>query len=398
MQSRVECMLRIGLTGGIGAGKSTIAEQFRERGVPVIDADEIAREIVEPGEPALASLVSEFGEQILHPDGTLNRGGLAVVAFSDPQSTARLNAIMHPAIAERTRAHYDRHADASIVVHDVPLLVENSMTRLYHLAVLVDTPADVRLTRLVDSRGMDPADAQKRIGAQASDAERLAACDVVIDNSGTPEAARAAFTTMFEKRIQPFADNLAAGRTAERSGVELVPAGERHGQTARRLSSRISHALTEAGLPDAEVEHIGSTSVPGLLAKDIIDLQVLTRSDADWDAAAQALTAAGYPQHHMEAFDDWDDAGHVPKRFHRNADPGQPVNVHVRTRGSLSARFAAHFAQRLRTDAALRADYEGTKKRLAEQHLDDRSTSRCAETKEPFFTPLRDEFRRSESS
>lgn len=391
-------MLRIGLTGGIGAGKSTIAEEFRERGIPVIDADEIAREIVEPGEPALESLLSEFGEQVLHPDGTLNRGGLAVAAFSDPQSTAKLNAIMHPAIVERTREHYERHAHASIVVHDVPLLVENSMTRQYHLAVLVDTPADIRLKRLVDSRGMDPADAQKRISAQAGDAERLAACDVVIDNSGTPESAQAAFAEVFEKRIQPFADNLAAGRTAERSGVQLVPAGEQHARAAQRLSSRMSHALAEAGLSDAEVEHIGSTSVPGLLAKDIIDLQVLTTTEAEWDAAAEALTAAGYPQHHVDAFDDWDDAGHVAKRFHRNADPGQPVNVHVRTRGSLSARFAAHFAQRLRTDAALRADYEGTKKRLAEQLIDDRSTSRYIEAKEPFFTPLRDEFRRSESS
>lgn len=272
------------------------------------------------------------------------------------------------------------------------------MTRLYHLAVLVETPADIRLKRLVDSRGMDPVDAQKRISAQASDAERLAACDVVIDNSGTPESAQAAFAKVFVKRIQPFADNLAAGRTAERSGVQLVPAGEQHVQTAQRLSSRISYALTEAGLSDAEVEHIGSTSVPGLLAKDIIDLQVLTTTEAEWDAAAEALTAAGYPQHHVDAFDDWDDAGHVAKRFHRNADPGQPVNVHVRTRGSLSARFAAHFAERLRTDAALRADYEGTKKRLAEQHIDDRSTSRYTEAKEPFFTPLRDEFRRSESS
>lgn len=197
------CMVMlVGLTGGIGAGKSTVAQLFEERGVPIVDADAIARDVVKPGQPALAELVKYFGDTILGADGELNRGKLAEVAFADAESHEALNAIMHPAISAETSKRIDAlRGEHSVIVHDVPLLVEAGLAGNYDLTVLVDTPAEVRLQRLTELRGMDSEDAKKRIAAQATDEQRRAVCDVALDNSGDIEHLRAQFEQMWERFI-----------------------------------------------------------------------------------------------------------------------------------------------------------------------------------------------------
>lgn len=178
-------MRRIGLTGGIGSGKSTVASMLASRGAVLIDADAIARELVEPGEPALEALVDEFGSSILQPDGSLSRATLASIAFRDPGATERLNAIMHPRIAEESRRRMDEAPDDSVVVYDMPLLVETGQQSLVDVVVVVDAPEDVQIERAVGMRGLEEQDVRRRIALQASREERRSVADVVIDNSGS---------------------------------------------------------------------------------------------------------------------------------------------------------------------------------------------------------------------
>lgn len=179
-------MRRIGLTGGIGSGKSTVARMFAELGADVIDADEIAREVVEPGTPGLAALVAEFGPEILDGD-RLDRAALADVVFEDASARERLNAIIHPLIAARTAELIAALPEDAILVHDVPLLVELGLQGAYDLVVVVDAPDEVRVARLVE-RGLTEQDARARIAAQASREQRLAAADIVLDNAGDLES------------------------------------------------------------------------------------------------------------------------------------------------------------------------------------------------------------------
>lgn len=180
-------MRRIGLTGGIGSGKSTVAELLAERGAHIVDADLIAREVVAPGTPGLAELVDTFGPDILLPDGSLDRTGLAAIVFNDPHARGRLNAITHPRISARTAETIATLPDDAIMVHDMPLLVELDLARNYDAVVVVDAPEELRVRRLVE-RGLSDADARARIAAQASREARLAVADVVIDNSGSLES------------------------------------------------------------------------------------------------------------------------------------------------------------------------------------------------------------------
>lgn len=175
--------MRVALTGGIGSGKSAVAGLLADRGAVVIDADAIAREVVAPGQPALREIVQRFGTQMLHPDGTLDRGRLAGVVFSDPGDLADLNAITHPRIAARSAELLDAAPRDSVVVYDMPLLVEQGAVDGWDAIIVVDAPEDIRLERLV-ARGMDRADALRRMAAQATRAERLAAADHVVDNGG----------------------------------------------------------------------------------------------------------------------------------------------------------------------------------------------------------------------
>ena len=185
-------MLRIGLTGGIGSGKSTVAARLAELGAVVIDSDQLAREVVEPGSPGLARVVERFGSGVLAPDGSLDRPGLGRLVFGDPAALADLNAIVHPLVRARSEALTAEAAGAgaAVVVHDVPLLVENKLAAGYDRVVVVEAPLPLRLQRLA-GRGLDPDTARARIAAQASDEERRAVADIVLDNSGSVEELRA---------------------------------------------------------------------------------------------------------------------------------------------------------------------------------------------------------------
>jgi len=181
-------MMRVGLTGGIGAGKSTVSRMLADRGAVVIDGDQIARDLVAPGEPALDAIVDRFGPDVLLPDGQLDRAGLAAIVFPDPQALADLDAIMHPRIAQRAADMIEaaERAGTSIVVYDMPLLVENGSADDFDLVVVVHAPIEVRLARLA-VRGVPVADARERMSRQASDAERAEVASILIDNGGDEE-------------------------------------------------------------------------------------------------------------------------------------------------------------------------------------------------------------------
>jgi dephospho-CoA kinase len=182
-----DAVLMVGLTGGIGAGKSTVAAMLAARGAIVIDADAIAREVVEPGEPALAALAERFGPEILDAEGRLDRAALAERAFVDEASKKDLEAITHPAIGARFLERIAAAPENAIVVHDVPLLVEAKRGGDYACVIVVEAPLELRLDRL-ESRGVPRDDAQRRISLQASDEERRAVATWVLDNAGDVEA------------------------------------------------------------------------------------------------------------------------------------------------------------------------------------------------------------------
>ncbi|MFE4533922.1 dephospho-CoA kinase [Streptomyces scopuliridis] len=180
-------MLRLGLTGGIGAGKSEVSRLLTSYGAVLIDSDRIAREVVEPGTPGLAAVVAEFGPEVLAPDGGLDRPRLGAIVFGDPDRLRALNAIVHPLVRARSAELETAAGPDSIVVHDVPLLVENGMEALYDLVIVVDAAPETQLDRLVRLRGMAESEARKRMAAQATRERRRAAADVVIDNDGPLE-------------------------------------------------------------------------------------------------------------------------------------------------------------------------------------------------------------------
>lgn len=377
-------MLKIGLTGGIGAGKSTVSEILAAHGAAIIDADKISREVVAPGEPLLDDLAKRFGEVIIGADGGLDRAQLAAAAFADEESTAALNALMHPAIRDRTIAHFARHSDAEVVVHDVPLLVENAMTPAYHLNLLVDVPAELRLERLMSARGMARDDAESRIARQASDEDRYAVCDVIIDNADSVAATQDRVAHLVHDRILPFATNLEAQRRAERGPAELVePVGQDWPLQARLIIAKLHHGIGD----HFRIDHIGSTAVPDLAAKDVIDLQLLV---PDLDTAhelSDQLADLGYPG--KDAVDNLGEGQLEAKRFHANTDPGRAVNLHVRTTDSVGAVCARDFVELLRTDAVERERYAQLKRTLAHDHAGDAQSHGYAEAKEPYFLAMR---------
>ena len=181
-------MVKVGLTGGIGAGKSAVSRLLVSYGAVLIDSDRIAREVVEPGTPGLASVAAEFGAEVLAADGSLDRPKLGAIVFSDPERLRALNAIVHPLVRDRS-AELERAAGPdAVVVHDVPLLAENGLAPLYDVVVVVDAAPQTQLDRLVRLRGMAEEDARARMAVQATREQRLAVADVVIDNDGPLEA------------------------------------------------------------------------------------------------------------------------------------------------------------------------------------------------------------------
>ncbi|MEU1962362.1 dephospho-CoA kinase [Nocardia sp. NPDC019304] len=361
-------MLRIGLTGGMGAGKSTVARALADLGAVVIDSDLIAREVVEPGTEGLAALVEAFGADILAADGSLDRPALAAKAFGDDAARAKLNSITHPLVGKRTAELIAAAPADAIVVQDIPLLVENGLAPLMNLVLIVDVDAETRIRRLVEFRGVAEADARARISAQATDAQRRAVADVLLDNSGAPGAVEAEVRRLWTERLVPFERNLRAGTPARRGDIRLVPADPEWSAQAQRLIARLWVAC---GAAAARIDHVGSTSVPGLPAKDVIDLQITVADLAAADGLRDAIAAAGFPARPEATQDNPKPTPQDPagvntalwsKRFHQSADPGRLANVHVRVDGSPGQQYALLLRDWLRADAGARAEYLAVKR------------------------------------
>ncbi|WP_410876707.1 dephospho-CoA kinase [Nocardia sp. A7] len=385
-------MLRIGLTGGMGAGKSTVARTLVELGAVLIDSDAIAREVVAPGTPGLAALVEEFGERILSPDGSLDRPALAAVAFADDVSRGKLNAITHPLVGARTAELIgDAPADA-VVVQDIPLLVENGLAPLMQLVVVVGAEEATRLRRLVEHRGVAEADARARIAAQATDDQRRAVADVWLDNNGAPEVVQAQVRELWARRLVPFERNQREGVRA-RAEYRLVTDPEWDVQ-ARRIIARLHLAC---GASAVRIDHVGSTAVNGLPAKDIIDIQVTVADMATAESLADALAAGGFPLAAHVTHDNPKPSPSDPagtdlalwgKRLHGNADPSRPANIHLRVQDSLGQRFALELRDWLRVSESARAEYLAVKRgaELAAADLADEAAGDAYYgVKEPWF-------------
>ncbi|TFV59069.1 dephospho-CoA kinase [Geodermatophilus sp. DF01-2] len=195
-------MLRIGLTGGIGSGKSTVAGLLAARGARVVDADRIAREVVEPDTPGLDAVVAAFGREVLAADGALDRPALAAVVFADPEARRRLDDIVHPLVRARAAELVAAAPQDAVVVQDVPLLVETGQAASYDLVLVVEADPETRVRRLV-GRGLTEADARARIAAQATDEQRRAVADVVLDNSGGVEELTEQVERFWAGRVAP---------------------------------------------------------------------------------------------------------------------------------------------------------------------------------------------------
>ncbi|MPY98909.1 MAG: dephospho-CoA kinase [Actinophytocola sp.] len=359
-------MLRVGLTGGIGAGKSTVASRLAEHGALLIDADAIAREVVQPGTSGLAAIVAEFGDDVLAEDGSLNRPAMAARVFNDEVARGRLNGIVHPLIGERTAELFAGAAEDAIVVHDVPLLVENHLAPSYHLVLIVAAPVDVRVRRLAESRGMPEVDARARIAAQADEQQRRAVADVWLDNSGSPDVIRAEVDALWSERLVPFEANLRLRRPASwgRGLVEHDPAWQ---EQARLVLDRIRLVAGERAV---RADHIGATAVPGLPARDVLDLQLTVGTAEDVDALAPVLTDAGFPRAVSPAQNAVspvpDAVSPVPDAvWHGGADPGRPVSLRVLADDNPAARRAVLLRDWLRADADARAEYARIKREHA---------------------------------
>lgn len=375
-------MLRVGLTGGIGAGKSTVAARLAEHGAVVVDADAIAREVVEPGTEGLAEVVAAFGEDVLDETGALNRGALAAKAFADDESRQRLNAILHPRIGARTVEYFAEAPADAIVVHDVPLLVENNLAAGYHLVIVVDADEDVRVRRLVESRGMAEADARARIAAQATTEARRAVADVWLDNSGDRDTVLTRVDRLWTERLVPYEANIRLRRPRPPASPVLAPPDETWPVQAERALARMRAAVGHVAL---RMDHIGSTAIPGLPAKDVLDFQIVVPTSADAEAIAEPLSDAGYVRDDGEWWDEpLGDEKRWTKHLHFGADPARPANVHVRVQSSPAWRRALLFRDWMRANPDELAAYAEVKKRLAAEHADSGTVAGYAEDKQPW--------------
>ncbi len=190
--------MRVGLTGGVASGKSTVGRLLTDLGAVLIDADVLAREVVAPGSEGLALVVSEFGPEVLAADGSLDRAAMGARIFADVGARRRLEAIIHPRVRQRAAEIEATAPPGSLVVHDIPLLVETGQQAAFDAVLVVDVPAEVQMQRLQELRGLGEADAQARLAAQATRAQRLAVATYVIDNAETIEDLRHRVTAVFE--------------------------------------------------------------------------------------------------------------------------------------------------------------------------------------------------------
>lgn len=298
-------MLLIGLTGGIGSGKSTVAARLRDHGVHVLDADQLARDVVAPGTPGLDEVAKRFGTEVVAPDGSLDRAALAARVFDDPGARRDLEAITHPRIRELTATRLAALPDDALVAHDVPLLVEVDYAPRYHLVVVVGASEEARVGRLVRHRDMPEADAWARVRAQADDAARRAVADAWLDNEGTQAALVAEVDRLVERRLVPFHDNLRAGRPAAPE-EELPPdAGEDVSTRPRRIRRRLAHVV-----PDAEVSARTAPDHPTR-----VEAEVMARGE-QLDGIRATIAPAGFAP--------------VGPAAAASCDPGRPAAVHLR--------------------------------------------------------------------
>ncbi|MEH1168820.1 dephospho-CoA kinase [Micromonospora sp. CPCC 205539] len=359
-------MLRVGLTGGIGSGKSAVAARLVEQGAVLIDADRVAREVVAPGTEGLAEIVAAFSGRVLTADGELDRAALGAVVFADETARRRLEAITHPRVRARTAELVAAAPPDAIVVSDVPLLVEVGLAPTYHLVLVVQTAVPTRLARLERDRGMDRAEAERRIAAQADDVRRRAAADVVLTNDGSREDLHAAVDTIWRQRLVPYERNLRERRVVPPCRVDPAETDPSWPEQYARLAARIRHALAPA---DLRVDHIGSTAVPGLVADDVIDVQVAVPNLAEADGLlADRLANAGFPRVPGQWWDDPRPAGsgRWEKRLHGGADPARPVRVHLRAADSPGWRYALLMRDHLCADPGQRAAYLLLKRELVD--------------------------------
>ena len=369
-------MLRIGLTGGIGAGKSTVSATFNDCGGIIVDGDVIAREVVEPGTEGLAQLVEAFGEDILLPDGALNRPALAAKAFVDDEQRAKLNGIVHPLVGQsapgdhrigvRRRRGGGGHPAARRDRDGADVPARGGGDRRHRNSSDAGRP----------ERGMDEADARARIAAQAPEEQRRAIADVLLDNSGSHDELVAQARDVWFQRVLPLAHNI-RNRRAVQYPWKLVPYNPEWPEQAQRIVNRLQ---TACGPKVLRVDHIGSTAVPGLDAKDVVDIQLTVASLDVADDLVGALADVGYPriEHITGDTPHTDDPALWQKRIHGAADPGRPVNVHVRVDGWPGQQFALLFRDWLKANPGVQSEYVAVKRKAQE-------AQDYPEAKEPWF-------------
>lgn len=302
-------MIRVGLTGGIGAGKSTVARTLTERGAYLIDADVIAREVVALGTDGLGQLVDAFGADILLPDGSLDRAALAAKAFVDDEQRQKLNGITHPLVGARAFELLEAAPVDAIVLQDIPLLVENGSAPFFHLAVIVHADEDVRLARLTGQRGMPEDDARARIKAQASVEDRRAVADVWLDNSGSPEDLSALAAELWDERLVPYESNV-RNRVCAPQPETVVDFRREWQLHAARLVGRLRVLGAEKV---ADVTHVGPTSQDGTAAPDVLEFEIRLASGTSAEDLSDVLADGGFPKRSPDV--------------HANADPGRGVTI-----------------------------------------------------------------------
>jgi dephospho-CoA kinase len=283
-------VLMIGLTGGIGAGKSAVAARLAARGATVVDSDRLAREVVAPGTDGLAEIVETFGDEVLGADGALDRPALGARVFGDDAARRRLEGIIHPRVRHRTAALTAAAAPDAIVVNDVPLLVEVGLAATYHLVIVVEAAEATRVERLVRDRGMAPEAAHARIRAQVGDAERRAAADSLLRNDSNLTDLHARVDALWHERLAPFEENVRLQHVA-------CPGASTSPEDYPRIAARLEHVL-------------GTDKVA--LAGGVVHVET---------DRAEALGPAGFPP--------------LPDgRGHGSADPGRPTRITVTSPGA----------------------------------------------------------------